>query len=35
MEKVMKALHVRRLYLWPRFQAQVRADLERRPPQVW
>lgn len=33
-EKVMKALHVRRLYLWPRFQAQARQDLEARPPQV-
>lgn len=30
----MKALHVRRLYLWPRFQAQARQDLEARPPQV-
>lgn len=33
-EKVMKALYVRRLYLWPRFQAQAREDLEARPPQV-
>ncbi len=33
-EKVMKALHVRKLYLWPRFQAQVKADLEARPPEV-
>lgn len=33
-EKVMKALYVRRLYLWPRFQAQARQDLEARPPQV-
>lgn len=30
----MKALHVRCLYLWPRFQAQARQDLEARPPQV-
>lgn len=30
----MKALYVRRLYLWPRFQAQAREDLEARPPQV-
>ncbi|PSC75286.1 DNA repair endonuclease UVH1 [Micractinium conductrix] len=33
-EKVMKALYVRRLYLWPRFQAQAREDLEARPPQL-
>ena len=33
-EKAMKALHVRKLYLWPRFQAQVRADLEGRPPEL-
>ncbi|KAL4433054.1 hypothetical protein ABPG77_006481 [Micractinium sp. CCAP 211/92] len=33
-EKVMKALYVRRLYLWPRFQAQARQDLEARPPQL-
>ena len=33
-EKVMKALHVRKLYLWPRFQAQVKADLEAQPPEV-
>lgn len=30
----MKALHIRKLYLWPRFQAQVKADLEARPPEV-
>ncbi|GAB4818898.1 hypothetical protein N2152v2_005944 [Parachlorella kessleri] len=33
-EKVMKALHVRKLYLWPRFQAQVKGDLEARPPEL-
>ena len=33
-EKIMKALYVRKLYLWPRFQAQVKADLEARPPEV-
>lgn len=33
-EKVLKALHVRRLYLWPRFQAAVKADLEAHPPEV-
>lgn len=33
-EKVLKALFLRRLHLWPRFQAQVRADLEQQPPQV-
>lgn len=27
-EKVMKALYVRKLYLWPRFQATVRHTLE-------
>ena len=31
---MMKALHVRRLYLWPRFQVQAREDLEAHPPQV-
>eukprot|EP00887_Chlorella_sp_A99_P005233 scaffold1.g5233.t1 len=33
-EKAMKALHVRKLYLWPRFHATVRADLEARPPEL-
>lgn len=33
-EKVLKVLHVRRLYLWPRFQVQVQEDLESRPPEV-
>ena len=27
-EKIMKALYVRKLFLWPRFQATVRATLE-------
>lgn len=27
-EKIMKALYVRKLFLWPRFQAVVRANLE-------
>lgn len=33
-EKVLKALFVRRVHLWPRFQSQVRADLETAPPEV-
>lgn len=33
-EKVLKALHVRRLHLWPRFQVAVQEDLEARPPEV-
>ncbi|KAL6779933.1 XPF1 [Auxenochlorella protothecoides x Auxenochlorella symbiontica] len=33
-EKVLKALFVRRVHLWPRFQSQVRADLEAAPPEV-
>ena len=28
-EKVLKALFVRKLYLWPRFEAQVKQVLER------
>lgn len=33
-DKVLKALFVRALHLWPRFQAQARADLEAAPPEV-
>ena len=33
-EKVLKALFLKRLHLWPRFQAQVRTDLEQRPAEV-
>eukprot|EP00850_Spirogloea_muscicola_P019869 SM000201S05925 [mRNA] locus=s201:168274:173629:+ [translate_table: standard] len=33
-ERVMKALLVRRLYLWPRFQLGVAAALEEHPPHV-
>jgi len=33
-DKILKALHVRRLYLYPRFHASVADELERRPPHV-
>lgn len=33
-ERVMKALHLRRLLLWPRFEARVSDCLEREPPEV-
>ena len=33
-DKVMKALYVRRLYLYPRFQSTVADELERRAPHV-
>ncbi|RMX47207.1 hypothetical protein pdam_00025184, partial [Pocillopora damicornis] len=33
-EKVMKNLFVRRLYLWPRFHATVSAFLEKHKPEV-
>lgn len=33
-DKVLKALFVSGLHLWPRFQAQVRTDLETAPPEV-
>jgi DNA excision repair protein ERCC-4 len=33
-DKILKALHVRRLYLYPRFHATVADELERRPPHV-
>jgi DNA excision repair protein ERCC-4 len=33
-DKVLKALHVRRLYLYPRFRDSVRRELERHPPAV-
>eukprot|EP00741_Cyanophora_paradoxa_P004567 tig00000808_g4435.t1 len=33
-ERVMKALYVRRLYLWPRYQLRVMEALEARQPEV-
>lgn len=30
----MKALFIRRMYLWPRFHVGVSGDLEREPPEV-
>ena len=33
-EKVMKALHVRRLALWPRFHAYVQEELDVGSPEV-
>lgn len=33
-EKVMKALHIRRLSLWPRFHSVIRDDLEKNPIEV-
>jgi DNA excision repair protein ERCC-4 len=33
-DKVMKALHVRRLYLYPRFHESIRDELEEHPPTV-
>ena len=33
-DKILKALHVRRLYLYPRFHESVAAELDRTPPQV-
>jgi DNA excision repair protein ERCC-4 len=33
-DKILKALHVRQLYLYPRFHASVADELERRPPHV-
>ena len=34
LERVMKALHLRRLLLWPRFEARVADCLESSPPEV-
>lgn len=34
MERVLKSLFVRRLYLWPRFHVEVTAALEKAPPEV-
>ena len=34
LERVMKALHLRRLLLWPRFEARVADCLEKSPPEV-
>ncbi|KAL7553468.1 hypothetical protein ACHAWF_016750, partial [Thalassiosira exigua] len=33
-EKVLRSLHVRRMYLYPRHRASVAEELERRPPEV-
>lgn len=33
-DKILKALYVRRLYLYPRFQHAIREELERHPPSV-
>ena len=33
-DKILKALHVRRLYLYPRFHASVADELEKHPPNV-
>ncbi|GKY98760.1 hypothetical protein MPSEU_000832300 [Mayamaea pseudoterrestris] len=33
-DKIMKALNVQRLYLYPRFQHSIREELERQPPAV-
>lgn len=33
-DKILKALHVRRLYLYPRFHHSIREELERHPPTV-
>ncbi|KAL3039513.1 hypothetical protein AAZX31_01G190800 [Glycine max] len=33
-ERTMKCLHVRKLYLWPRFQVYVSQELERDPPET-
>jgi DNA excision repair protein ERCC-4 len=33
-DKVMKALYVRRLFLYPRFHSTIADELERRPPHV-
>mmetsp|Transcript_43823 Transcript_43823/g.133399 ORF Transcript_43823/g.133399 Transcript_43823/m.133399 type:complete len:840 (-) Transcript_43823:1071-3590(-) len=33
-DKILKALYVRRLYLYPRFHESVASELERTPPQV-
>eukprot|EP00727_Mastigamoeba_balamuthi_P011298 m51a1_g6791 putative dna repair endonuclease xpf (831) ;mRNA; f:196388-199858 len=33
-ERLLRALHVQRLHLWPRFRSDVQRDLEARPPDV-
>lgn len=33
-EKVMRLLRVAKLFVWPRFRAEVKRDLEARPPEV-
>ncbi|XP_050227459.1 DNA repair endonuclease UVH1 isoform X2 [Mercurialis annua] len=33
-ERIMKALYVKKLHLWPRFQVYVSEELERSPPEV-
>eukprot|EP01138_Halocafeteria_seosinensis_P013563 gb/GECG01013852.1/.p1 GENE.gb/GECG01013852.1/~~gb/GECG01013852.1/.p1 ORF type:complete len:907 (+),score=108.72 gb/GECG01013852.1/:1-2721(+) len=34
LEKVLRALHVRKLMLWPRFHVSVSKELEKNPPEV-
>eukprot|EP00967_Tisochrysis_lutea_P071811 scaffold95511_cov20-Tisochrysis_lutea.AAC.1 len=34
-ERVMRALHVRKLHLWPRFQSDVAAAMELTPPESY
>ncbi|XP_048229575.1 DNA repair endonuclease UVH1 isoform X4 [Ricinus communis] len=33
-ERIMKALYIKKLHLWPRFQVYVSEELERAPPEV-
>ncbi|CAH8388510.1 unnamed protein product [Eruca vesicaria subsp. sativa] len=33
-ERTMRALFLRRLHLWPRFQLDVSQELQREPPEV-
>ncbi|CAN0842691.1 DNA repair endonuclease UVH1 [Linum grandiflorum] len=33
-ERIMKALYIRKLHLWPRFQVYVSEELEKTPPEV-
>ena len=34
-EKTMKALYVRKLFLWPRYQGAVKDSLEKHECEVW
>eukprot|EP00798_Chlamydomonas_sp_ICE-L_P001796 gene1796-33216_t len=34
-EKVMRALHVRHVHLWPRFHQYVTEQMDKHPPEVW